>query len=417
MRMMADLGAAVVRVDLRWDLVARSRPAAPRDPDDPAYDWRAYDAIVAAARAMGERILFTVWGTPEWARDPSVPVGSRFGPQAVRPLYPGDFGSFGAAAAARYAPQGVHLWEAWNEPNIPLFLRPQFARRGGRWVSVSPATYTALLRSFYRNVKRVDPSARIGGGVTAPVGDMCPSSCPRSPDARTTALAFVAGLAARGRRPPMDVYSHHPYPITRPRDTTFSGASYIDLYNLGWLERALDRTYLRRKSLWLTEFGFGARRVREYPFHVRPAGQARYLVDAYRRVREDARVKLITWYFLQDSPVWSSGLLDERGRPKPSFAAYSLPVAPLVSGPVARGTPVRVVGQVRSARAATRVALQRRDGRRWRRVRLVPTTRDGSFSLVLRPRATAAYRARWSGVTRSGSRVARTSPTFVLSVR
>ncbi|MDX6646562.1 MAG: hypothetical protein QOK40_2289 [Miltoncostaeaceae bacterium] len=417
MRTMADLGAAVVRVDLRWDLVARSRPADPRDPADPAYDWSAYDRIVSAARATGVRILFTVWGTPDWARDPAVPVGSRFGPYAVRPLRPGEFGSFGAAAAARYAPLGVHLWEAWNEPNIPLFLRPQFERRGGRWVSVAPALYSSLLRSFYRNVKRGDPRAKIAGAVTAPVGDQCPSSCPRSPDARTTALGFLAGLAAPGRRPPMDFYSHHPYPITTPRDTSFTGASYIDLYNLDRLERALDRTYLRGKRLWLTEFGFGTRRVREYPFHVTPARQADFLLDAYRRVRQDGRVKLFTWYFLQDSPFWSSGLLDQRGRRKPAFAAYSLPVAALTAAPAPRGAAVRVVGQVRAARGATRVALQRRDRGGWRRLRLVRTARDGSFSLVLRPRGTASYRARWSGVTRSGARVARVSPTFVLRVR
>jgi hypothetical protein len=417
MRMMANLGAAVVRVDLRWDLVAPARPANARDPADPAYDWSAYDRIVDATRATGTRILFTVWGTPGWARDPSVAVGTRFGPHAVRPLRPGEFGLFGAAAAARFAPRGVHLWEAWNEPNIPLFLRPQFVRRGGRWVPVAAAHYSAMLRSFYRAVKRVDPRARIAGAVTAPVGDQCPSSCPRSEDARTTALAFLSGMAARGRRPPMDVYSHHPYPITKPRDTSFAGASYIDLYNLDRLERAIDRTYLRGKPLWLTEFGFGTRRVREYPLFVSQRQQAAYLLDAYRRMRLNPRVKLFTWYFLQDSPFWSSGLLDQRARPKPAHAAYSLPVAPLTTGPVRRGEAIRIVGQVRSARNAARVAIQRRDGARWRRVRLVPTARDGSFSLTLRPRRTASYRARWSGLTRAGARVARVSTAFVLRVR
>src|SRR5581483_6452491 len=101
-------------------------------------------------------------------------------------------------------PQGVHLWEAWNEPNIPLFLRPQYRRSGARWVPVSPRTYSALLTSFYTSVKAVDPLARIGGAVTAPVGDQCPSDCPASPDSRVTPIAFLDALAAPGLRPPMD---------------------------------------------------------------------------------------------------------------------------------------------------------------------------------------------------------------------
>jgi hypothetical protein len=196
MRTMADLGAAVVRVDLRWDLVARSRPADARDPADPAYDWSAYDRIVTAANRVRERVLFTVWGTPEWARDPSVDVGTRFGPQAVRPLHPGDLGLFATAAARRYAPLGVHLWEAWNEPNIPLFLRPQYVRRAGRWVAAAPALYSAMLRAFYNGVKRVDPGARVAGAVTAPVGDQCP----RAARARRTHAPRRSPSCARWRR-------------------------------------------------------------------------------------------------------------------------------------------------------------------------------------------------------------------------
>jgi hypothetical protein len=157
--------------------------------------------------------------------------------------------------------------------------------------------------------------------------------------------------------------------------------------------------------------------VREYPLFVSQRQQAAYLLDAYRRMRLNPRVKLFTWYFLQDSPFWSSGLLDQRARPKPAHAAYSLPVAPLTRGPVRPGAAIRIVGQVRSARGATRVAIQRRDGGRWRRLRLVPTTRDGSFSLTVRPRRTASYRVRWSGLTRTGARVARVSAAFVLRVR
>jgi hypothetical protein len=414
-RVMAGLGARVIRVDLRWDLVAPRRPAVATDPADPAYDWRHYDQVVAAARANRVAILFTVWGTPAWAADPSVPRGP-YPAIATQPRDPADFGAFGAAAAARYAPRGVHLWEAWNEPNIPLFLRPQYRRQGGGWTPVSPTTYGRMLRAFYPAVKAVDATATIGGAVTAPVGDQCPSSCPDSSDGRVTPTAFLRGLAAAGNRPRMDVYSHHPYPITGPRTTSFSGANYIDLYNLGRLRSAIDQTYLRGKRLWLTELGFSTRPVREYPTAFSEPRQAEYLADAYRRLRGDPRVAIVTWFFLQDNPQWTSGLLRRNGGRKPAFDAFALPVAATRSDQVSPGTSVRVVGQVRQTRGPTTVVLQAREGG-WRRVAAARTSADGSFAARLRPRRTTTYRARWVGVDRSGARASRVSPPFVVSVR
>ncbi len=414
-KLMAELGARVIRVDLRWDLVAPTRPANPADPADPAYDWSHYDAVVAAARANRVQVLFTVWGTPPWAADPNVPQGT-YPADATQPADPGDFAAFGAAAAARYAPRGVHLWEAWNEPNIPLFLRPQYRREGGAWVPVSPTTYSRLLSGFYRAVKAVDPTATIGGAVTAPVGDRCPSSCPDSADGRVTPIAFLKGLAQPGNRPPMDVYSHHPYPITGPRDATFAGANYVDLYNLHRLEAAIDRTYLRGKRLWLTELGFSTRPVKEYPTSFSEPQQAQYLADAYRRLLPDRRVALVTWYFLQDNTQWTSGLLRLNGARKPAYDAFALPVAPVRETPVAPGASVRVVGQVRQSRGATRVVLEAREGG-WRPLVTARTSADGSFTATLRPRTTTTYRARWVGVDRMGARASRTSPPFVVSVR
>jgi hypothetical protein len=416
LRLMARLGAQVVRVDLRWDRVATRRPADPRNPADPAYDWRHYDEVVANARADGVSLLFTVWGTPSWAADRTVPPSAVYPAFATRPARPEDLGDFAAAAAARYAPLGVHLWEAWNEPNIPLFLRPQYVRQGARWVAISPTTYSRMLTSFYRAVKSVDPSATVAGPVTAPVGDACPSTCPASPDSRVTPLAFLAGLNAPGNRPPLDVYSHHPYPITPPRETTFAGATYIDLYNLGRLETAIDHTYLRGKRLWLTEVGFATRPTSEYPTWFSQPLQARYLADAYRRVRIDHRVALLTWFDLQDSQVWASGLLRQNGSPKPAAAAFSLPVAPVTSSPVPRRHAVRIVGQVRPAAAATGVVLQQRLGGRWRAIRRISTAPDGSFGATLRARTDATYRARWSGPARSGGQMSLVSPAFTIQV-
>jgi hypothetical protein len=414
LRLMAGLGARLVRVDLLWDTVARRRPADPRDPRDPAYDWSRYDRIVDGARDAGVEILFTVWGTPAWAADPGVPASDRFPARAIRPRDPEDFGRFGAAVVARYASRGVRRYEASNEPNLPLFLRPQYARRGKRWVAVSPRTYAAMLASFYREAKAVDPAVTIGGGVTAPVGERCPVSCPDSADDRVTPIAFLQAIAAPGLRPPMDAYTHHPYPLTTPRFEAFPGASFTDLYNLGDLEREIDRTYLRGKPLWLTEIGFSTQPVAEYRFAVGERRQAQYLADAYARTRANPRVQVLTWYLLQDHPAWASGLLAQSGRRKASAAAFQLPFAAV---PAPEGTQARtLVGQIRIAARTTRVAVERRVGRRWKTVKLVPTAADGSFSLTVRGGPNDVFRARWRGAARGGKRGAVASPAVPLRI-
>jgi hypothetical protein len=307
------LNARVARVDLRWDLVAARRPARPTSPADPAYDWSHYDRVVDAARARGVRLLFSVWGTPGWAAYPAF---------STRPERARDAGNFARAAAARYAPRGVTMWEAWNEPNIPLFLRPQYRRAGRSWVADSPRVYAGIAREMYRGIKAVAPRARVAGGVTAPAGDARPQQCAQQPDCRVTPQAFATALGRRGLRPPMDVYSHHPYPITTPRSRNNPRASYVDLYNLGALTRVLDRGYLRGKRLWLTEFGFGTRAVPNYRLAVTPARQSAYLTDAVRRVRANPRVGMFIWYFLQDNPNWASGLYERNGRAKPAAATF-----------------------------------------------------------------------------------------------
>lgn len=405
-RLMSNLGARIIRVDLRWDLVAGRRPIDPGNPNDDAYDWSQYDRIVSAARANKVAILFTVWGTPDWAADPRIARNASFPDWAIRPQDSGDFGKFGAAAARRYAPRGVRLWEAWNEPNLPLFLRPQHGRNGQSWKPVSPITYAELLRAFYREVKGVDRRARVAGGVTAPSGDRCPLACPRSEDARVPPVDFLRALSRRGLRPPMDAVSHHPYPLTNPRSETSSRVAYVDLYNLDRLVRVIDRTYLRRKSVWLTEFGFATERVPQYPFHVNRAAQARNLADSYRRLRSRNRIKMLSWFLLQDNGAWRSGLVSQGGGKKPAFQSYSLPLA--VAGRTQSGR-TRLVGQVRPTRKATRVVLEQRTRSGWKTARRVRTAPDGSFALAVAPGSSTWFRARWRGQAPSGERVARVS--------
>ena len=414
---MTRMGASIIRVDVRWDVVATKRPKNPKDQNDPAYTWAAYDTIVDAAAQRGVRVLMTVWGTPGWAADPAVKKSTRFPDNSRRPLKAGDYGNFAYALASRYAPRGVRDWEMWNEPNIPLFLRPQFTKQGGKWVNVSTGTYTALAKSFYSNVKQVDKGSRIAGIVTSPAGDQCPSSCPKNANARTSPSDFLKGVSLPGRRPAMDTVSHHPYPITKPRDTNFPGSSYIDLYNINRFQQEVDRTYLRGKKLWLTEFGFATVKVSEYSMFVSEAEQAQYLQDAYRRVRPNKRIGMFVWYFLQDNGQWGSGLLKQDGKPKPAAEVFSLPMSPLSPRPIAAGGTSTLVGQVRTARQPTEVNVQTRTGDTWNTVAVVTTGKDGSFALNVKPTASTLYRATWTGEVPSGNKETKSSWPVTVRVK
>ena len=411
LRTMAESGASLVRIDLLWSEVAPTRPANPTDPQDPAYRWQAYDRVLDVAEAHKLEVMFAVYGTPDWARDPTVrPPEQGVFDFAIRPRDPAAFGAFATAAAARFAPRGVRRWEGWNEPNIKLFLYPQYERRGERWVATSPQTYSDLQKSFYAGVKSAAPSAVIAGGVTAPNGDRCGVSCrvakqPTKPN-RIKADDFLMALDAPGLQPPMDVVSHHPYPATKPRETTLPNRGYLDLYNLDVLTKTIDRTYLRGKMVWLTEYGFGTEAVPEYPKHFTPQEQAAYIADAFERTRTNPRVQLTVYYFLHDHEKWKSGLLDVNGVAKPGLAAYALPLA---IDAVTRKA-ARLVGQARATIGRTRVQIEWKSGDTWRRLTTVKTAADGTFAMSVRPAQSVTLRATWDGPTRSGNRVKWTSP-------
>lgn len=407
-RTMAEGGATVLRVDLVWSIVAPTPPVDPTDPDDPAYEWASYDELLKVAKSNHLEVLFTVYGTPAWAADPAyAPAADRI----VRPRDPDEFGAFAVAAAKRFAPRGVHRWEGWNEPNIKLFFYPQYEREGDRWVQSAPQRYSALLKSFYAGIKSVDPAAVVAGGVFAPTGDKCGAACPvrrtdTGPPNRIRVRDFLTALDQPDLRPPMDVVSHHPYPVSGPRPAGIVRRNTIDIYNLGQLTAAIDGTYLRGKKIWLSEYGFGTAAVPNNPVYVSLDEQATYIADAFQRFRDDGRVTLAVYYFLQDHPDWRSGLLEADGTPKPGFAAYALPFA--IDQTTRTGT--RLVGQARPAAGRTTVQIEWKDGGTWRPLTAAKTTVDGTFALSLRPRAETVVRAHWTGETRSGESATWTSP-------
>jgi hypothetical protein len=328
------LGAGIVRLTLRWDAVAPSMPAHPRDPDDPAYDWGAFGAALDELHARGIPALVTLYGSPRWANGGAAPnVLPRRG-----------FGDFAYAAAARFP--WVRLWTAWNEPNSRVFSNP-----------VSPSLYVRrVLNPGYAGLHAASSANRLAGGVTSP----------RKPPSGMSPLAFMQGMHAAHAR--LDAYAHNPYPVGRgetPSHTPCPECGYFTMAKLPTI-RAYVTRYFGPKPLWLTEYGYQTNPP-DRLLGVSYALQARYLGEAAYRAWSQPRVALLIQFLVRDEPSvggWQSGLLTVDGAPKPAYHAFALPLAQTGRS----GSRARLWGQVRPGSGRRAYVLQRRSGGVWQAV-------------------------------------------------
>jgi hypothetical protein len=241
-----------------------------------------------------------------------------------------DLRKFATAAATRYSGNftpwhsekplpAVKMWLAWNEPNNPLFLRPQFKKVGKKYVVWSAVLYAKMCNAIYAGVHSVRVSGeKVGCGVTSPRGN----NHARGSRPSVSPLVFLRALKKRGAH--FDVYAHHPYygkpnetPSTRPSKTA------VTMGNIGELLALLKKLY-GPKHLWITEYGYQTRPP-DRTFGVSWAKQARYLQQAYQIARRNPRIDVLTWFLLRDERSlsrWQSGLMTTGGKRKPAFRIF-----------------------------------------------------------------------------------------------
>jgi hypothetical protein len=323
---MRALGAQVLRVNLYWGgkfRVPRTKPTDGTDPADRAYDWKLYDRVVLEAERSQTEVAFTIFGTPAWANGGQAPNRAPRNPERLE--------DFAYAAATRYSgfyerddgtilPR-VRLWIAWNEPNIPLGLVPQWRRVGRRWIVQSARSYAQICNAIYEGVHfTLIKGQKVACGVTAPRGN----NAPRRKRPSVSPIAFLRAMKAAGART-FDAYAHQPYygsrregPSTRPR-----GPHAITLANIDRLVGEVTRLY-GRKRIWITEYGYETGPP-DYIFGVSWQLQATYLREAFSIARRHPRIDLMLWFLVRDEyrmEGWQSGLISDDGRRKPAFAAF-----------------------------------------------------------------------------------------------
>jgi hypothetical protein len=329
--LLKQLHVQEIRLNLYWGGkygVAKTRPQRATNPADPAYDWTLYDRTVEYAAQYGIHVLFSVYGTPSWAN------GGRAA--NVAPTRAIDLRNFALAAATRY--DGSYLdaegrvipavkeWLAWNEPNNPIFLTPQFRRAGTKWVIQSAADYARICTAVYNGVHAsLTAGERVACGGTAPRGNNNPNTSRPS----VSPLAFLRAVKKAGLKN-FDAWAHHPYyagpsdqPTTKPVSVKGAPSTAVTLGNIGDLIRTLTQLY-GNKRVWITEYGYQTNPP-DAIFGVTYAKQAAYLTQAFAIARKNPRIDMMLWFLLRDDPNlggWQSGLITAKGARKPAFNAF-----------------------------------------------------------------------------------------------
>jgi hypothetical protein len=299
------LGVDVLQVTIRWDRVARSRPADPRNPDDPVYAWpQDVDTAYQRANQHGMRLALMLIGAPEWAN------GNQ--PWSGAPTDAADYGDFAVAAARRYP--RVRHWMIWGEPSQAYNFRPQRANS-----PVGPRAYAILLDRAYGALKAHDRRNIVIGGNTWTLGG----------EVRPT--DFVRWMRLPNGKPPrLDWFGHNPFttrfPNLRKRPYHRGLRDFSDIDTFIREVRRAYRPLNRRPRLWLSEFCVSSDRDnRAFNFHVSRRAQARWLAAAYRIADRTGYVAGLGWFKLLDEPFangLTTGLLTANGKRKPAFHAY-----------------------------------------------------------------------------------------------
>ncbi len=327
-----QLGVDNFQVQLPWDRVALSRPANPRNPNDPAYDWPSYmDFTAQQAAAYGMSVTVLVQGTPPWAN------GGQS--RAWEPSNPQDYADFMYAASKRYP--SIHRWMIWGEPNYGANFQPMPPHS-----PVGPRAYAILLDAAYAALKQASPNNIVIGGDTLNANE------PVSP------AEFIrwcrVGTGKRSRPPHLDWWGHNPFEGRFPNISDPALNNMLGLSDADTMHKLLKKAYLGKKKkakraqagsaraakhkkkkhkvhvppIWFSEWSV----LSDHPahlflgFYVSAEEQAQWLSAAYSLVDKLPYVAGLGWYRIDDEQAYSGsadwGLLTYDGQRKPSFYAY-----------------------------------------------------------------------------------------------
>lgn len=389
-----EVGVRYARVNINWARVAprgETMPTGfdPRNPADPRYDWRGVDASVKSLTAAGFTVYFCLLSAPSWAEGGTAPDDAGATPGSWRPSA-AAFGDFAHAAAVRYggtfaAPltgtplPRVSIWQAWNEPNLPMFFAPTSADH-----------YRSLLNSMYDEVKAVQPDAKVVTAGLAPVKSSEPAAFPKEFALRLLCLKRSGGWFRRDRscrqRAKFDVFSVHPYSLRAgpTQRAAINGNMFVaDVIDVTQMVRAASRAHTvlpaTRKHLWSTEFAWFTNPPNKSTGDPPELAATRTLTALHEMW--SAGLSQVTWFAVSDSApalIKGGGFYYADGTPKPTRDALRFPFFSSQ-----RGHHAYVWGSA-PRDATSLVKIQRRTKRGFKTVLRLRPRADGLFSVRFR---------------------------------
>jgi hypothetical protein len=397
----------VVRLLVQWRDVAPDKPTMPagmnpRDNTDPNYRWGEVDAEVINAVAAGLTPILDIFDAPAWATQ------GRYTRLDLGPINPDPtaFGDFAYATAKRYSGNNpglprVTMFQAWNEPNLALFLYP--SRTNGE--DVAAEWYRNMLNAFAAGVRSANKENIVVGGALAPFSSDVDYSIPPLRFMREL-FCLSATLQPTCANPvAFDVWSTHPYTSGGPNHSASmkDDASLGDLpkvkatLDAGFKAGHIKTTSGKPPQFWVTEFSWDSRPPD--PQGVPDATLTRWVSEAFYRMWSNG-VSLVTWFLIKDNPFpdsyYQSGLYRVDGTPKPMLAAFKFPFVALKVG-----TGVLIWGRTPDMKPAT-VLIEKKVGSRWVRATSLNASAVGIFTSTLKvkplPKTTDVYRARIGSV-------------------
>jgi hypothetical protein len=291
---MKAAGITSVRMDADWTWV---QPVGPK-----SFDWTAMDQVVKSARTAGMAVDLIIDDCPQWAA-----LAGTSGDAFPQPASAALYATWAAEVAARYAPQGVGMFEIWNEPNNAAFWGPK----------PNPAAYTADLVAAYAAIKKVDPSAFIISGGLAPEA---------SDGTNISPIDFVKAMYANGAKGSFDALGYHPYSFPALPNTYEPWSAWSQMAQTNpSIRSVMTSNGDSSKSIWITEFGAPT----SGPDGVGQAAQATALTQAIADAETTSWIGGLFIYSWQDDGTDPSndedwfGMRTAAGVPKLAYTAMA----------------------------------------------------------------------------------------------
>ena len=300
-------GATWDRALFLWQVIQ------PNGPNDWALDTYLDQARLKSTLGAGMPVVGVVQGTPGWAAGDwhdgasGVPTGLDYPADDPR----NTFGQFMLRLARTYKGR-ITTWVVWNEPD---FLPGE----SGTWWTWSgnTADFYRLLKTAYRAVKQVDPSATVVFPATTYFADAV--------HGRELFLARVLQDASKDREAAANGYFFDAVGVNLY-------CSLDAIYRVYGIYASILAQYQVHKPLWLTETNCPVYNDATTP---EPASgrittdeQAAFLIEAVALARA-AGYERIGWYSMIDHDA-SSGILDRWGllradlSTRPAFLAFQV---------------------------------------------------------------------------------------------